>query len=99
MGKFPRSFAEKPPQGKAGAVLDGRDVGTVLLPDATLKLFITASDEVCGCPAEIHAVFKKPNEHVAKCEFETGQYFGTASADPTCVPSFWRSELRDGWMS
>lgn len=43
--KFQRDFAEHPPLGKAGAVLDGRDVGTVVCPDATLKLFVTASAE------------------------------------------------------
>ncbi|KAF5832037.1 cytidylate kinase protein [Dunaliella salina] len=46
VGEFPKQFAENPPPGSSGAVLDGRDVGTVLLPNATLKLFITASDEV-----------------------------------------------------
>ena len=30
----------------AGAVLDGRDVGTVVCPDAEVKLFVTASAEV-----------------------------------------------------
>jgi cytidylate kinase len=29
-----------------GAVLDGRDIGTVILPDASAKLFVTASAEV-----------------------------------------------------
>jgi len=37
-----RSFARKAP----GAVLDGRDIGTVVCPDAHAKLFITASAEV-----------------------------------------------------
>lgn len=33
--------------GKAkGVVMDGRDIGTVVFPDAELKLFMTASDEV-----------------------------------------------------
>jgi cytidylate kinase len=40
-----RDFAKHPPGGKPGAVLDGRDIGTVVLPDAKVKLFITASDE------------------------------------------------------
>ena len=40
--EFQRSFARKPP----GAVLDGRDIGTVVCPDAHAKLFITASAEV-----------------------------------------------------
>ncbi len=34
-----RAFAERP----GGAVLDGRDIGTVIAPDADVKLFITAS--------------------------------------------------------
>jgi cytidylate kinase len=40
-----RGFALHPPGGKRGAVLDGRDIGTVVLPDAKVKFFITASDE------------------------------------------------------
>ncbi len=43
---FQRDFAAKPPQGMAGVVLDGRDIGTVICPDADIKLFISASDEV-----------------------------------------------------
>ncbi len=37
-----RNFASKAP----GAVLDGRDIGTVVCPDADLKLFVSASPEV-----------------------------------------------------
>ena len=40
-----RQFAKTPPNGK-GAVLDGRDIGTVILPDADLKLYIDADVEV-----------------------------------------------------
>jgi CMP/dCMP kinase len=40
-----RGFARHPPAPAAGAVLDGRDIGTVVCPDATVKLFITASVE------------------------------------------------------
>jgi CMP/dCMP kinase len=36
------SFAAQP----GGAVLDGRDIGTVIAPDADAKLFVTASPEV-----------------------------------------------------
>lgn len=39
--EFQRSFAAKP----GGAVLDGRDIGTVICPDADIKLFVTASAE------------------------------------------------------
>ncbi len=44
--EFQRNFAATPPGGAKGAVLDGRDIGTVVCPDATVKLFVTASDEV-----------------------------------------------------
>jgi cytidylate kinase len=37
-----RDFAAQP----GGAVLDGRDIGTVIAPDADAKLFVTASAEV-----------------------------------------------------
>jgi cytidylate kinase len=37
-----QDFASEP----AGAVLDGRDVGTVIAPDADVKLFVTATPEV-----------------------------------------------------
>jgi CMP/dCMP kinase len=36
-----RSFARQP----GGAVIDGRDIGTVICPDADVKLFVTASPE------------------------------------------------------
>lgn len=37
-----RDFAARPPHGKAGAVLDGRDIGTVICPDASVKVFVDA---------------------------------------------------------
>jgi cytidylate kinase len=40
--EFQRAFARKPP----GAVLDGRDIGTVVCPDADVKIFVTATPEV-----------------------------------------------------
>jgi CMP/dCMP kinase len=39
---FQRQFAKREP----GAVLDGRDIGTVVCPDADLKFFVTASTQV-----------------------------------------------------
>jgi cytidylate kinase len=39
---FQRDFARRPP----GTVLDGRDIGTVVCPDAQAKIFVTASPEV-----------------------------------------------------
>ena len=39
---FQRDFAAKPP----GAVLDGRDIGTVICPNADCKIFVTAMPQV-----------------------------------------------------
>ncbi|RJF94378.1 (d)CMP kinase [Oleomonas cavernae] len=38
-----RDVAVNPPGGKAGVILDGRDIGTVIYPEAPVKLFLTAS--------------------------------------------------------
>lgn len=38
---YQRSFARQP----GGAVLDGRDIGTVICPDADVKIFVTATAE------------------------------------------------------
>ena len=40
--EFQRAFAAQP----GGAVLDGRDIGTVIAPEAPAKLFVTATPEV-----------------------------------------------------
>ena len=40
-----RAFAAAPPSGR-GAVLDGRDIGTIVLPDADLKFFIDADLDI-----------------------------------------------------
>jgi len=40
--RFQRDFAAVPP----GAVLDGRDIGTIICPHADAKIFVTASPEV-----------------------------------------------------
>lgn len=39
--EYQRAFARRPP----GAVLDGRDIGTVVCPDANVKIYVTASPE------------------------------------------------------
>ena len=43
---FQQNFATTPPAGSKGAVLDGRDIGTVVCPDALVKLYITAAAPV-----------------------------------------------------
>jgi cytidylate kinase len=42
---FQRAFAGRPPRDAPGAVLDGRDIGTVVCPNADVKVFVTASAE------------------------------------------------------
>jgi cytidylate kinase len=48
---FQKNFAKHPPRRSdstdySGAVLDGRDIGTVILPDADVKFFVNASPDV-----------------------------------------------------
>lgn len=48
---FQRNFAKNPPSlangsPASGAILDGRDIGTTVCPDADVKLFVTASTEI-----------------------------------------------------
>jgi CMP/dCMP kinase len=40
--EFQRQFAAQPP----GAVLDGRDIGTVICPDAEVKIFVVADPKI-----------------------------------------------------
>lgn len=43
--KFQRDFANHPP-GKKGSVIDGRDIGTVIVPSAEIKFFVDADINV-----------------------------------------------------
>ncbi|HET7336206.1 MAG TPA: (d)CMP kinase [Rhizomicrobium sp.] len=43
---FQRSFLAHPPGGSDGAVMDGRDIGTVICPTAAAKLFVDAKPEL-----------------------------------------------------
>jgi cytidylate kinase len=54
---FQRDFGRTPP----GAVLDGRDIGTVIFPDADVKIFVDASPEARAerRAAELHASGQK----------------------------------------
>ena len=44
--QFQMDFANHPPDGFDGAVLDGRDIGTVICPDAPLKFYVDADQNV-----------------------------------------------------
>jgi cytidylate kinase len=59
---FQRAFARR----AGGAVLDGRDIGTVICPEAEAKLFVTASPEV-----RAERRFKELSAKGAETDFET----------------------------
>ena len=40
--QFQRVFCESPPDGVGGVILDGRDIGTVICPHASVKIYLTA---------------------------------------------------------
>lgn len=44
--EFQVNFAANPPEGKAGSVIDGRDIGTVICPDAPCKIYIIADAKI-----------------------------------------------------
>ncbi len=44
--QFQIDFLQHPPGGSPGAVMDGRDIGTVICPNATAKLFVDADPVV-----------------------------------------------------
>jgi cytidylate kinase len=44
--QFQIDFLDHPPGGSPGAVMDGRDIGTVICPGATAKLFVDAAPEI-----------------------------------------------------
>ena len=53
---FQKVFAKR----EGGAVLDGRDIGTVICPEAEVKLYVTASDEVRAARRYQELKAKKP---------------------------------------
>ena len=57
---FQRRFAAEPPGGVQGAVLDGRDIGTVVCPNAAVKFYVTASAEVRAHRRWLELVETKP---------------------------------------
>ncbi|MGH7093346.1 MAG: (d)CMP kinase [Stellaceae bacterium] len=95
---FQRAFAAHPPpiDGKTaanGAVLDGRDIGTIVCPDAAVKLYITASAaeraqrrvkelRQSGTPAIYQAVLQDIEERDAR---DSGRRVAPLEAAPDAV--------------
>jgi CMP/dCMP kinase len=63
---YQRRFATAPPDGQPGAVLDGRDIGTAVCPEAEVKLFVTA--EIAVRAARRHAELVARGQHVGLAE-------------------------------
>lgn len=57
---FQRRFATTPPGGVKGAVLDGRDIGTVVCPNAQAKFYVTANAEMRAHRRWLELVKGKP---------------------------------------
>ena len=64
---FQRAFAGRMP----GAVLDGRDIGTVICPEANVKIFVTASAEVRARRRTDELLFKGRDVHYETILAET----------------------------
>ena len=90
---FQRDFAAHPPAPARGAVLDGRDIGTVVCAAADLKLFITASTEARaarrvkelreqGTPAIYEQVLQDLNERDAR---DSGRRAAPLMAAPDAI--------------
>jgi cytidylate kinase len=88
-----RRFALAPPAAATGAVLDGRDIGTAVCPDADVKLFVTASTEARaerrfrelrqrGTPAIYDDVLQDMKERDAR---DTGRRVAPLTAAPDAV--------------
>jgi cytidylate kinase len=91
--EWQRNFAAHPPAPARGAVLDGRDIGTVVCPDAAVKLFVTASAEErarrrvrelreSGAEAIYSAVLQDIEERDAR---DSGRRVAPLSAAPDAV--------------
>ena len=44
--EYQRKFASSPPNGRLGAVLDGRDIGSIVCPNAQIKIFLIADAKI-----------------------------------------------------
>lgn len=55
--EFQKTYARR----DGGAVLDGRDIGTVICPEAEVKIYVTASDEVRAERRHKELVVNKPD--------------------------------------
>ena len=75
-----RDFALRPP----GAVLDGRDIGTVVLPDAPAKLYVTATPEMRARRRALEMAERGTDIDERRCSPTSGG----------ATPATWRGPIR-----
>ncbi len=74
---YQKNFANSPPRGCNGSILDGRDIGTVICPDAPIKFYVSADIEIrakrrhkelhcAGIPDTYEAVLAQMRERDAR---------------------------------
>lgn len=60
LNRLQRDFAHGTHKGYDGVILDGRDIGTVICPEADVKIYLTASQEI--------RAFRRAKEESAGCQ-------------------------------
>jgi len=60
--EFQKTYARR----DGGAVLDGRDIGTVICPEAEVKIYVTASDEIRAARRHKELIEGKPELTIAQ---------------------------------
>ena len=80
--QYQRDFAKRP----GGAVLDGRDIGTVVCPEAEAKLFLTASAEERARRQNRGVQKTKENKHRNRKHKDTPLIEDTSIEEPFIVP-------------
>lgn len=68
-----REIAASPPEDKPGVILDGRDIGTVIYPEAPVKLFLTASVEARAARRYLELVDKGAPADLERIKAEIAQ--------------------------
>ncbi len=61
-----RKFAKTPPDGADGAILDGRDIGTVICPDADHKIYVDADVKV-RAERRVKELLERGDEAIHAC--------------------------------
>ena len=70
---FQRNFANNPPKGK-GSIIDGRDIGTIIIPNAEVKFFIDANVEIRASRRNQQLKLSSIGSFQYYCKYEKKRY-------------------------